>query len=753
MALNQQHIGKKYEEETSPVSGGINTTGIFVGQVKAINSDQGNGSLKVYIKGMSAVPESDPLNWLTVNYASPFMGQTTGASSSYGANDYLSTHQTYGMFMVPPDLGNLVLCCFPGGNTDVGYWFACISDKLSRQTQAAVASDFIDPSSIPKELSAIIGQRTERKYPASNFTQNANNAFSSDWKKIKKPIDFITTMQLFRTGLIDDPERGAISSTLNRDDVPSVFSIHTPGRSIQDFASIPELADYLNKKQLRLGEINTPVRTPGHSFIMDDGSALGENKLVRLRTAGGHQIILNDTENCVYISNANGLSWIELAASGEILAYSHSGIAMRSQGPIQYHSDAAIIMDAPVIQLHGSKGIIADGKAVQIQGQDGVSIKGQSVGIEGTTSASLTSSGSTSLGGGAITSCSAAGILKLDGALTTINSGGGGVKAAVKGALSNALKLALGGGNNMKLFSHADTTADTNGWSIKDNSFQSAVTRAPSHEPWIRGSVGREIERQEQALKEGVYYDEDGNPISADELKNKVQTVAGQSVTATPAPRGEAIDNTSGVPPKAAGNSVFRKQPETQSLGALSSNQMTALFAQTGYTESGGNYSVVNTIGYVGKYQLGGAALYDRGLITQDALQKIRANPAAQAEILGQPSSWQQGSGKPGSLDSYLADSSLQESVMYEYTQQNYATLQKLGVITRDTPADEVAGLLSASHLSGPGNVAKWYKGGSDLKDAYGTSISQYYANGRYAATSGASVVTAASNAKSTATG
>jgi len=69
---------------------------------------------------------------------------------------------------------------------------------------------------------------------------------------------------------------------------------------------------------------------------------------------------------------------------------------------------------------------------------------------------------------------------------------------------------------------------------------------------------------------------------------------------------------------------------------------------------------------------------------------------------------------------------------MYNYTKQNYATLQKKGVITGETAPEDVAGLLSSSHLVGPGATVKFVQGGINAADANGTTASQYYNQGRY---------------------
>jgi hypothetical protein len=89
---------------------------------------------------------------------------------------------------------------------------------------------------------------------------------------------------------------------------------------------------------------------------MDDGSVLGTDQLVRLRTAQGHQILMHDTEETIYVGHATGNSWIELSKNGSINVYSHGGVNLRSEGDINFHSDGNINLNANNnINLHAAK--------------------------------------------------------------------------------------------------------------------------------------------------------------------------------------------------------------------------------------------------------------------------------------------------------------------------------------------------------------------------------------------------------------
>lgn len=131
-----------------------------------------------------------------------------------------------------------------------------------------------------------------------------------------------------------------------------------------------------------------------------------------------------------------------------------------------------------------------------------------------------------------------------------------------------------------------------------------------------------------------------------------------------------------------------------------------------GEKESGGNYSAVNTLGYLGKYQFGAMALQDMGLVKKGTSLKG----------LDSPENWN----IPGGKQAFLNNAQLQEETMLRYTRQNYSTLNRIGVVNKDSSPQEVAGYLAASHLLGPGG-AKQLAQGDIRADAYGTTSASYY--------------------------
>lgn len=135
--------------------------------------------------------------------------------------------------------------------------------------------------------------------------------------------------------------------------------------------------------------------------------------------------------------------------------------------------------------------------------------------------------------------------------------------------------------------------------------------------------------------------------------------------------------------------------------------------------ESDSNYESVNTLGFLGKYQFGAGALEDVGLVKK-GVSKL-GNSA-----LNNPENWNIEGGK----EAFLKSPEIQEKSIKEYTERNFKTLQKIGVITDSDDSSHIAGALMAAHLKGAGGAKKYINQGIYNSDAYGTSTSEYYSLG-----------------------
>lgn len=145
-----------------------------------------------------------------------------------------------------------------------------------------------------------------------------------------------------------------------------------------------------------------------------------------------------------------------------------------------------------------------------------------------------------------------------------------------------------------------------------------------------------------------------------------------------------------------------------QQLAILTANLKAPPFLGTSYVgfkealafkESQGNYFIMNTLGYLGKYQFGIGTLQLMGVYNTTR---------------------------------FLNDPELQEKVFYTNMSRNKWILRKdiQRFVGKQIGGVEIteSGMLAAAHLAGAGNVKKYLRswGQIDTTDAYGSAVSLY---------------------------
>jgi hypothetical protein len=205
-------------------------------------------------------------------------------------------------------------------------------------------------------------------------------------------------------------------------------------------------------------------RQGGHTFVMDDGDLTGQDALVRIRTAKGHQITMSDDGDCFYITHANGQSWIELGKAGTIDVFSTNSVNIRTQGTLNLHADQDINMFA--------------GGSIRLKAKSSLRLEGTAaVGIYSDTTIAMYSKSNLSMrsdGTLALQSKSGSwrggGSLNFTASVINLNSGGALPTTAIQ---------------SMTGYKLADTVLVANqGWTPELGQLETIVTRAPTHEPY-----------------------------------------------------------------------------------------------------------------------------------------------------------------------------------------------------------------------------------------------------------------------------
>lgn len=413
-------------------------------------------------------PSQIPEDGIRVSYASPFYGTTFGTDTQLLPNTPATSGQSYGMWMVPPDLGNTVLVFFCAGDLDRGYWFACAYNSPSHHMVPGNARNIGGPNNVSNPSDALGANLTkDSNVPVQEYDTNDKGSYNADGLINTKrfPHEWQTSV-LIAQGLDRDKIRGAISSSSMRESPSNVYGISTPGAKGTKSDQSPGNPDAVF------------FRKGGHTFVMDDGDKDGNDQLIRLRTTGGHQILMNDKEHVLYIASDSGNHWLEFSKNGTVNLFAMNGINMRAEGPINMHSDASVNIQGSSVQIvsAGGKGLAGVGGGISLKSMGGISMTAvTSFSVKSNAAASISALGMLSLRGGYSADLSSYGKTSVVGSMLLLNSGP---------ALPPlpALPPALG--------SHQDTENDGSNWIVNLGALESCCTIVPAHEPWIDPATG-----------------------------------------------------------------------------------------------------------------------------------------------------------------------------------------------------------------------------------------------------------------------
>ena len=275
---------------------------------------------------------------LKVKYLSPFYGVTPiDESKKNDRHSFDETQKSYGMWMVPPDVGTTVMVIFVGGSSNEGYWIGCVQDKFMNHMIPGIANNV----EAMAETEFTDGQLYDFGKDVKNVPVAEFNKKSNDTTHIVRPVHPFAN-RLAEQGLLTDTIRGATSSSARREIPSMVFGISTPGPLDKTNPNAKGTFNYDGKKSGL-----TPIsRLGGSTFVMDDGDENGDNELVRIRTRTGHQVLLHNTKDLIYIANASGTAWIELTSNGKIDIFAQDSVSIHTEQDFNFRADRDVNLEA-----------------------------------------------------------------------------------------------------------------------------------------------------------------------------------------------------------------------------------------------------------------------------------------------------------------------------------------------------------------------------------------------------------------------
>jgi len=431
------------------------------------------GRLRVYISAVGAGQDpDDPSNWTTVNYMSPFYGATqpNGPSGTDNWGTFLTNSHSYGMWNSPPDIGTVVICLFVNGDPNYGFYIGAAPEPEALHMVPAIGASKDIVLSNSAEGSSYGGAP---RLPVVNVNSDNNSIYNSiRYFDEPKPVHSYQASIYFNQGLLRDPIRGPISSNAQRESPSRVgWGVSSPGRPIYEGGytdtTIAGALNETNSEKLQL-----VGRRGGHSIVLDDGDLIGRDQLVRIRTAMGHQILMSDDGQTLFIIHSNGKSYIELGKEGTIDMYSTNSVNIRTQGDLNLHADQDVNIHAGRDINMRSEGTTKLNSVGDIETHTTgrmVSYAAGNYTVKSDASISLDSAADASLASG--------GTAFVNGSKVHLNTGAIGVVPIVPDII--------------KVKKHTDTAwSDSKGFVAAPGKLDSITSRAPAHTPWASAGFG-----------------------------------------------------------------------------------------------------------------------------------------------------------------------------------------------------------------------------------------------------------------------
>lgn len=433
------------------------------------------GRIQVAIEDLNGPDPEDSSSWVTVGFLSPFYGRSYpngGDSSGYG--DYLSNPVSYGEWHSPPEIGTRVICVFVNGDPNYGYYIGSIPEAEALSMVPAIGA--VD-SKVVLNAGEAKGLAGATQLPVTNL--NINNSAESennDFLNMPKPVHSYVATILSQQGLIRDNIRGPITSSAQRETPSRVgWGVSTPGRPVYEGGQTDQTIAGAASGGSNAASTKIIGRRAGHTFVMDDGDLLGKDQLIRLRTSLGHQILMSDDGQCLFIIHANGQSWIELGKEGTIDMFATNSVNVRTQGDLNLHADNNININADKNLNINAKENININSTKEMTVRNGTDFKHQVLNNFTTKAGGAMSMGSAGEG-----SYAAGGTMYINGSVVNLNTG--------------STSLPPPEVTPIPLIAQTDTLFDSEkGFAPAPAKLQTIVSRAPTHMPWPMAGQGVDV--------------------------------------------------------------------------------------------------------------------------------------------------------------------------------------------------------------------------------------------------------------------
>jgi hypothetical protein len=370
--MSGKEIGIASDSVNSSVTAAMNNQGPLIATVVDILDRDKMGSLRVVIqRGPSKGADYSNLVEVTAEYLPAFFGYTPYEAMDGNNRDSSSTQASYGMWFVPPDIGTQVVVIFIENKmSNRCFWIGCVPQPgINGMVPGIAASKSVELT--PQEKTKLGVDSA----PAMEVNRRIKDQRLDSVDAIKRPMHPFA-LRLATQGLLKDPIRGTTTSSARRSAISNVYGISTPGPV------------KVKGKTYNVGPKNNKFdvyteREGGTQFVMDDGYIGKDEKSgkegildehVRIRTRTGHQILLHNSSDLIYICNSRGTAWMEFTSDGKIDVFAADSVSVHTQYDFNFRADRNINMEAGnnvnIVATRGSLHLEAGGIIDGLAGLD-----------------------------------------------------------------------------------------------------------------------------------------------------------------------------------------------------------------------------------------------------------------------------------------------------------------------------------------------------------------------------------------------
>lgn len=446
---------------------------VTIGRVMDTNDPMQMGRVRIFIPGLDA-PTALVGDLPFAMYCSPLGGHQQVQSRGPSNNTYTSGPVAYGMFNIPKVGTDVVVACLNGDPT-YRVWFGAVYGAMLAGTVPHGRYTFNNPNApIP---GALDGPLSANEQPIQPLYKNYTTAYTRTTAVASNDGGVgLNPRKNFEWRVRGADYQAAALGNIQKNLPTQIVANLTDDRNVvyteedgNKFANGDYTQGYALSQVEPNGTYPTSLvdggqnldpqtycwTTPGFSAIsLDDRQ---QNCRIRLRTGSGHQILLDDTNERIYISTVEGNNWIEMdqdgsvdiyaarrvsihaemdvnvTAGGTFRVYASDGIHMTSGGEIRLTANADLSLNTTSGNIQ-----VASAKDINIQSTGDTNINSSSnLNFQSALDTNINTLGIAAWTGTTTLNLSAAVAVIIEGAIVDINGATPSIAAPAGTATSN----------------------------------------------------------------------------------------------------------------------------------------------------------------------------------------------------------------------------------------------------------------------------------------------------------------------------